>query len=190
MRFKTAGLLALAVFAVSFGPFNLSRWPAHAAVPTVLEAPTTTPALSIAVSEVLPYRKDIDRFFNRLGEGKINDAMTLFDLLFSTNAGSRDKMQRSFSSLYGTAGKYKGNEIISLTTVSSQLQRVECMAYFDSHYFLFSFIFWHRIGDPPDQWQDVGFNVYADNDAIFKDRQAVEYHEAVHPAGLAEPLPK
>jgi hypothetical protein len=188
MRAKTAGLFTMAALGVSFGLFNLSHGPAHAAVPTLPDAPTTKPVL--AASEAIPYRKDIDRFFNRLGDGKINDALTLFDLLFSENADVRDKFQRMFSSMYGTAGKYKGNEIISLTTVSSQLQRVECMAYFESHYFLFSFSFWHKIGDPPDQWQVVGVNFVSNNDDIFKGRQSVEYHEAVHPPGPAEPLPR
>jgi hypothetical protein len=167
---------------------GFGRAPLSAAAPSDSLPPTTQ--ASSAQPAPLPYRKTIDVFLNRLGEGKINDSLTIFSELFDGNADEHDKFQRLFSTLYGTMGKYRGNEVIRLTTVSSQLHRVECMAYFDRHYVLMTFGFWHKIGDPQDQWQLVTFDCVGTNDGIFQGRQPVEYHEAIHPPAPAEPIAK
>lgn len=50
-------------------------------------------------------------------------------------------LKKQFSTIYGTSGKYTGNEVVGYRRLSSRVTRVYAFCYFDKKYILFTYGF-------------------------------------------------
>jgi len=113
------------------------------------------------------YMDNVDKVMNAIGDGKVDDAVALMDVM-KKNPDLREQTRSRLNDLHLQEGNGYGYDVVSVQRFSDRLHIVSVLGYYQDFPVLFRFQMYHPKGQN-DPWMVLDFEIHANVAEELKD---------------------